>query len=206
MGIKFNCSNSNCRQRIEVDEAMAGKPITCPGCSATLLVPASVNIKFNCTTPECEQHIVVDVSEAGRFVRCPSCGKPSQVPGAPPKPLAPAVSKSKNADDKVSAPPIDGRSNSGFPAFITAFASGLKERFPFLKNPIAERLGRLLAGWSLGAILFGSFLGVIYLRESMAVPPHFNEMADEIFHTRANVYDAPVENHDSSGLLYEQDL
>jgi DNA-directed RNA polymerase subunit RPC12/RpoP len=85
MGLKFNCPNSKCRQRIEVEDALAGTEVSCPACAAKVRVPASHDIRFNCRTADCGQHLVVDVSEAGRFVKCPACGKPQQVPGDPPK-------------------------------------------------------------------------------------------------------------------------
>lgn len=89
MSLKFNCSNTKCRQRIEVADSLAGAEVVCPACTATVHVPASHDIRFNCRTTDCGQHLVVDVSEAGRYVKCPACGKPQQVPGDPPKSASP---------------------------------------------------------------------------------------------------------------------
>jgi DNA-directed RNA polymerase subunit RPC12/RpoP len=89
MGLKFNCSNPECRRRVEVEDALAGTDISCPACGSALHVPVSHDIRFTCRTPACDQHIVVDVSEAGRAVKCPACGRPQRVPGDPPKPLVP---------------------------------------------------------------------------------------------------------------------
>jgi endogenous inhibitor of DNA gyrase (YacG/DUF329 family) len=83
-GLKFNCSNTACRARIEVADALAGTELPCPQCGTALHVPQSHDIRFVCTTPECEQHLVADVSEAGRFVKCPACGKPKRIPGESP--------------------------------------------------------------------------------------------------------------------------
>lgn len=85
MGLKFNCPNASCRQRIEVEDALAGTEVSCPKCSAKVSVPKSHDIRFTCHTKGCGQHIVVDVSEAGRFIKCPACSKPQRIPGDPPK-------------------------------------------------------------------------------------------------------------------------
>src|SRR5580698_7195546 len=105
MGLKFNCSNPACQQRIEVEDAMAGYFVPCPACGNNLQAPSSANVKLICANPECEQHIIVDAGEAGRFIRCPSCNKPMKVPGDPPKAFAPAnVNRAKAKTDTFSVP------------------------------------------------------------------------------------------------------
>ena len=86
MGLKFNCPNPTCRQRIEVDDAVAGSAIPCPACGVVVHVPASHDIRFTCSNRECKQHIVVDVSEAGRYVKCPACQKHGQIRRSGPSP------------------------------------------------------------------------------------------------------------------------
>jgi len=88
--LKFNCSNPECRQRVAVEEALAGAEVPCPKCGTTLRVPASHDLRFACTNRDCGQHLVVDVADAGRFMKCPACGKVQRVPGDPPQSLAPA--------------------------------------------------------------------------------------------------------------------
>lgn len=123
MEIKFNCSNPACRQRISVDETLAGRLIQCPVCKKELEVPKSNSIRFNCVNPECGQHIVVDVSEAGRFVRCPSCYRPLLVPGSPPKPLVSsqhaAAKGEKLAENAISNNAGLAKSPKEVPRYVT---------------------------------------------------------------------------------------
>ena len=138
MGIKFNCSNPECRQRIEVDDSLAGTGIQCPGCATKIQAPLSHDIRFACTNAECRQHVVVDVSEAGRFVKCPSCGKTLRAPGDPPKPL-------------IRPPPTPAPKESiTIPAMPSRFA------------PVK----RLLWGWGAGATLFGVILSSSHLYQT----------------------------------------
>jgi Tol biopolymer transport system component len=179
MEIKFNCSNSACKQRISVDESLAGKPFSCPACGTSQQVPASKNVKFNCSNPQCEQHIVVDVSESGRYVKCPSCGKLTQVPGPPPRPYG--------------AAPVTRM--EGFPTLPT----------PKKKPKTIPPWMRVLYGWGMGAALFSLLIGGYYVRAWAILPKHLVAMSDEIF-AEGRIWDAPVENNDGSMLLYAQDL
>src|SRR5487761_2538568 len=137
-----------------------------------------MNIKFNCSHPGCGQHIVVDVSESGRFVRCPSCDKPLQVPGPLPKPF-------------VSAPASVARTES----------VPVQPRKPRLISPLM----RLVYGWGIGAASFGLIVGGFYVRAWAIMPKHLAAMSNEIF-ADGRIWDAPVENHDGSMMLYAQDL
>jgi Tol biopolymer transport system component len=176
MEIKFNCSNPACRQRISVDESFAGKSFSCPACAADLQVPLSKNIRFNCSEADCGQHIVVDISESGRYVKCPTCDKPLQVPGPPPKSLA------------------------STPAARTEIA----RVSPRVRGPVAP-LWRLIYGWGIGAALFGLLAGGFYIRARAVMPKHLTSISNEIF-ADGRIWDAPVENHDGSRMLFAQDL
>lgn len=153
MGLKFNCSNPQCRQRMEVDDALAGQVMPCPKCGVELHVPVSHDIKFTCTNSECRQHVVVDVAEAGRFVKCPACGKALRVPGDPPKPLV--------------APPTK-------PAVTESVKIGEYQ------EPWSEGLKRLAWGWGVGAVLFATVWLLLQWRGAVALPPHLEVMAEEI--------------------------
>jgi pimeloyl-ACP methyl ester carboxylesterase len=154
MGLKFNCSNPECRQRIEVEDVLAGQTMLCPKCATELHVPVSHDLKFTCTNSDCRQHVVVDVAEAGRFVKCPSCGKALRVPGDPPKPLVTPPTKPAQAAESV-------------------VVSGYQE-------PWSEALKRWTCGWGIGAVL----LGVIWLGlrwgEAAVGPPNLTALAEEI--------------------------
>ena len=165
MGLKFNCPNPECRQRIEVDDALAGAAMPCPACGAEVHVPTSHDIRFACTNKDCGQHIVVEVSEAGRFVKCPACGKVLRVPGDPPKPLIPqpAPAKEKVAETHVPAP----------------FAP----------------LKRLAIGWGVGAAVLGLLLLGFHRLDTAGLPPHLREIYDEIdARSTAATNDPPVKS------------
>lgn len=183
MSLKFNCSNPECRQRVEVEEAMAGKTVRCPSCSASLQVPSSKDIRFNCNDPACRQHIVVDLSEAGRFLKCPACGKPQKIPGDPPKSLF--------------SNPVSVTKTGGTPHVMP----GSKHESR-LANLIRSPLGRLASGWCLGlGILF--VLAVVSRGWSqIGVPSNLAQKSDEIYnHGIGEFRDTPLQVH-GQDLLY----
>lgn len=183
MAIKFNCSNPECRQRISVDESMAGRSLRCPACGLELKVPASKNIKFNCSNRDCGQHLEVDVSEAGRFVRCPACGKPLRVPGAPQKPIVPyELLRTHKTKAELTAPAIPIHPTAPMRTAFTPFK-------------------RLLYGWGIGVVICGLVIGDLNLRAWKSLPKHFDAIADEIFF-HGEILTAPTENHKGTVLLY----
>jgi hypothetical protein len=134
-----------------------------------------MDIKFNCSNPECRRHIEANAAEAGRLVHCPSCGQSIQVPDPLPK--------------SVLAPFTTVRSQSTGDNFAT---------------PVARQFGRLLLGWSAGAVLFGLILGSLFLRTQRALPQHLSTKLDEVYFS-GEFRDAPVANHAGTALLYAQD-
>ena len=64
---------------------------------------------------------------------------------------------------------------------------------------------RLVYGWGIGAALFGLIVGGFYVRAWAIMPKHLAAMSNEIF-ADGRIWDAPVENHDGSMMLYAQDL
>jgi hypothetical protein len=208
MGLKFNCSNPACQQRIEVEDAMAGYFVPCPACGNNLQAPSSANVKLICANPECEQHIIVDAGEAGRFIRCPSCNKPMKVPGDPPKAFAPAnVNRAKAKTDTFSVPNPSSNHGRFLKAsdFSILIQNYLESRFPILKTTWGSRVRRLLMGWSAGTVLFGLFLSLLYIRAWAILPPHFSTVMNEVYFD-GEFRGAPIVNHAESLLLYAQDV
>lgn len=184
MSIKFNCLNPDCRQRVEVDDAMAGKAIQCPSCSTSLRVPSSQNIKFNCSSPSCGQHIVVDVSEAGRFLKCPSCGKALQIPGALQKTPTPVQKASTQSlpIQKTAERPVKTCSSQPEPALTARGLARLTKRRLPVVNLLFTPLGRLLCGWSLGMGIVLILTTAFNSLSQIGLPPHMDGMLDEIYH------------------------
>lgn len=178
--MKINCSNPLCRQRVEVDDSMAGQPIQCPVCHASLQIPLSRDIRLNCGDPKCGQHIVVDVSEAGRFIKCPACGKPLQIPGAPPKPLL---------DRRPCQTPLKRQ---------TRFAT----KWLFVLRFVRSRWGRLACGWGLGAGIVAILIVAFNSFSEIGLPSNLNEMSDEIYlHGIGQFRNTPVQLHGKSLLF-----
>lgn len=194
MSIKINCSNPACQQRIAVEEAMAGRSVSCPVCGTVLQIPTSTSIRFNCSNPGCGQHIVVDVGEAGRFVRCPSCDKTMQVPGSPPKSFL--------SGQTITLPTYASASSAKKTPFP---APAGERRTGILKMPVVLGVWRLLKGWVVGAAISGLLVAGVYVRSSTAVPRNLDAMADEIYFT-GELRDAPVVSHDTTELLCARDV
>jgi hypothetical protein len=186
MDIKFNCSNPDCRQRIAVDESMAGRPMPCPVCATVLQVPGSSDIKLYCSNPDCEQHIVIDVSHAGRFIPCPSCGKPIAVPGIPSKPI---VFKHviQTREQRLGMTAVDERLIS-----ISPFK-------------------RLLYGWGVGVAICGVLSAAACFHQRIILPTNhhaeisFDAMADAIFAV-GEFRGAPAPNHAGTALVYPRNV
>ncbi len=162
--MKINCSNPECRQRVEVDDVLAGQSVPCPACGVVLEIPKSKDIKFSCADPSCSQHIMVDVSEAGRFMKCPTCGKVQRVPGNPPKALGTAAiprSKPEAPRPGIESKLIDNKSRA--------------------RKLIVSPLGKLICGWSLGAIIFLLLITGLQHWTKASLPLHIKQISDEIY-------------------------
>ncbi len=176
MGIKFNCSNPACRQRIAVDEAMLGKTIVCPLCATELQVPASATIRFSCSNPACGQHISVDVSEAGRFVECPACAKAQSIPGSPPQSIA-QVSK---------AAVINHRRN------LTQAIEGTRYA------PVI----RLALGWGSGLLLAAIVISCLNIISRSGLPANLDEKSDEIYNQAVGEFrNSPIQTMGTNVLF-----
>jgi hypothetical protein len=178
--MKINCSNPECRQRVEVDDTLAGQSVPCPACGTVLEIPKSKDIKFSCANPSCSQHIVVDVSEAGRFMKCPTCGKVQRVPGNPPKALG--TSPIHRPEPETSKPAIKSKSRA--------------------RKLIFSPLGRLVCGWSFGAVIFLLLIAGFQHWTKASLPPHINQISDEIYlHGIGDFRDNPPQIHGNNVLL-----
>lgn len=180
MEIKFSCSNSDCRQRISVDESKLGQWIRCPACSAEIRVPSSKSIRFNCSNPDCGQHLLADISESGRFMRCPSCKKVQQIAGYPPK----------SADPKALSP------ESPLACFATAGISHFSSLNAFQ---------RLLVGWGIGVMICGFVFGWLAFRKEMTLPRHLESILEETYF-HGEIVTAPAENNAGTALIYARTI
>jgi hypothetical protein len=199
MEIKFICTNPACKQRIAVDEAWAGRTLSCPACATALRVPSGKSladaegaaraalplqqIKFKCSHAGCLHLITVDSSQAGRWLKCPRCGRPAHVPG----------SRVESVLDTVLVEAVPVGTKTLIP---------LPEASPeMLPGGTVPRLWRLVKGWGLAVAILGLLLGLLALRSRASLPRNLNAMMDEIYF-HGEILAAPVINHAGTSLVY----
>ena len=89
--IAFICSN--CEQKIEAPEEMAGLQVECPSCQRELLIPTQKRMLTLC--PLCDGRLTFRQEKLGKLMKCPHCqgaievGSATALPQPPPIPPPP---------------------------------------------------------------------------------------------------------------------
>ena len=86
--IAFICSN--CEQKIEAPEEMAGLQVECPSCQRELLIPTQKRMLTLC--PLCDGRLTFRQEKLGKLMKCPHCQGAIEVGSATALPQPPPIS------------------------------------------------------------------------------------------------------------------
>ncbi len=71
--IVYTCPQTNCSRVVQIDIALKGDGLHCPGCNKPMMLPIRrVNVII-CLCKRCEKIIEIPISEAGKLLPCPKC-------------------------------------------------------------------------------------------------------------------------------------
>ena len=71
--IVYTCPQTNCSRVVQIDIALKGDGLHCPGCNKPMMLPIRRANVIICLCKRCEKIIEIPISEAGKLLPCPKC-------------------------------------------------------------------------------------------------------------------------------------